>query len=85
MASITFKPNNVCSREMTIEYENGIVTKATVVGGCNGNLQGICRLIEGMKVDDVITRLKGIKCRGSRTGETSCPDQLALGLEANIK
>ena len=85
MASITFKPNDVCSREMTIEYENGIVTKATVVGGCNGNLQGICRLIEGMKVDDVITRLKGIKCRGSRTGETSCPDQLALGLEANIK
>ena len=81
MASITFKPNNVCSREMTIEYENGIVTKATVVGGCNGNLQGICRLIEGMKIEDVITRLKGIKCRGSRTGETSCPDQLALGLE----
>ena len=85
MASITFKPNNVCSREMTIEYENGIVTKATVVGGCNGNLQGICRLIEGMKVEDVVSRLKGIKCRGSRTGETSCPDQLAIGLEANIK
>lgn len=70
---------------MTIEYENGIVTKATVVGGCNGNLQGICRLIEGMKVEDVVSRLKGIKCRGSRTGETSCPDQLAIGLEANIK
>ena len=81
MASITFKPNNVCSREMTIEYENGVVTKATVIGGCNGNLQGICRLIEGMKIEDVITRLKGIKCRGSRTGETSCPDQLAQGLE----
>ena len=81
MASITFKPNNVCSREMTIEYENGVVTKATVIGGCNGNLQGICRLIEGMKIDDVISRLKGIKCRGSRTGETSCPDQLAQGLE----
>ena len=81
MASITFKPNNVCSREMTIEYENGVVTKATVVGGCNGNLQGICRLIEGMKIEDVKKKLKGIKCRGSRTGETSCPDQLALGLE----
>ena len=81
MASITFKPNNVCSREMTIEYENGVVTKATVVGGCNGNLQGICRLIEGMKIEDVITRLEGIKCRGSRTGETSCPDQLAIGLK----
>ena len=81
---ITFKPNNVCSQEMTIEVENGIVTHASVVRGCQGNLQGICRLIEGMKVEDVIARLKGIKCRGSRTGETSCPDQLALGLEQNL-
>ena len=81
MASITFKPSNVCSREMTIEYENGVITRATVVGGCHGNLQGLCRLIEGMKVADVINKLKGIKCRGSRTGETSCPDQLAKGLE----
>ena len=85
MRVITFKPNNVCSREMTIEIDdNGVIAKASVIGGCNGNLQGICRLIEGMKVEDVISRLKGIKCRGSRTGETSCPDQLALGLEANL-
>ena len=84
--TVTFKPNNVCSREMTIEYDdNGIITRAQVIGGCNGNLQGVCRLIEGRKVDDVIKTLKGIKCRGSRTGETSCPDQLALGLEANVK
>ncbi len=70
---------------MTIEVDdNGIITKATVIGGCNGNLQGICRLIEGRKADEVIKTLKGIKCRGSRTGETSCPDQLALGLEANL-
>ena len=69
---------------MNIEVENGIVVKASVVGGCQGNLQGICRLIEGMKVEDVITRLKGVKCRGSRTGETSCPDQLATGLENNL-
>ena len=83
---ITFKPNNVCSREMTVEYDdNGIITRAQVIGGCNGNLQGICRLIEGRKVEDVIKTLKGIKCRGSRTGETSCPDQLALGLETNVK
>ena len=81
MKIINFKPNNVCSREMTIEYENGVITRATVVGGCHGNLQGLCRLIEGMKVADVINKLKGIKCRGSRTGETSCPDQLAQGLE----
>ena len=85
MPSITFKPNNVCSREMTIEYESGVVTHASAIGGCNGNLQGLCRLIEGMKVEDVILKLKGIKCRGSRTGETSCPDQLALGLETNLK
>ena len=86
MKTITFKPNNVCSREMTIEVDdNGVITHAQVIGGCNGNLQGICRLIEGRKVEDVIKTLKGIKCRGSRTGETSCPDQLALGLEANVK
>ena len=68
---------------MIIEHENGVIVRATIVGGCMGNTQGVCRLIEGMKIEDVITKLKGIKCRGSRTGETSCPDQLALGLEAN--
>ena len=84
--TVTFKPNNVCSREMIVEYDdNGIITRAQVIGGCNGNLQGICRLIEGRKVDDIIKTLKGIKCRGLRTGETSCPDQLALGLESNLK
>ena len=85
MKVITFKPNNVCSREMTIEIDdNGVIVKATVIGGCNGNLQGICRLIEGRKAEDIIKTLKGIKCRGSRTGETSCPDQLALGLEQSL-
>lgn len=84
MKTITFKPNNVCSREMTIIInDNGVITSASVIGGCQGNLQGVCRLVEGRKVDDVIKTLKGIKCRGSRTGETSCPDQLALGLEQN--
>ena len=52
---ITFKPNNVCSQEMTLEVENGVVVHANVVRGCQGNLQGICRLIEGMKVEDVIS------------------------------
>ena len=84
MEVITFKPENVCSREMTLEVENGVIVRASVVGGCNGNLQGVCRLIEGRKVEDVIKTLKGIKCRGSRTGETSCPDQLARGLENNL-
>ena len=85
MKVVTFKPNNVCSREMTIEIDdNGIIAKATVIGGCNGNLQGVCRLIEGRKAEDIVKTLKGIKCRGSRTGETSCPDQLALGLEQSL-
>ena len=71
---------------MTIVIDdNGVISSAQVIGGCNGNLQGICRLIEGRKADEIIETLKGIKCRGSRTGETSCPDQLALGLEANLK
>ena len=70
---------------MTIEIDDsGVITKASVIGGCNGNLQGVCRLIEGRKAEEVINTLKGIKCRGSRTGETSCPDQLALGLEQNL-
>ena len=86
MKVITFKPNSVCSREMTVEVDdNGVIVRAQVIGGCHGNLQGVCRLIEGRKADDIIKTLKGIKCRGSRTGETSCPDQLALGLEANLK
>ena len=71
---------------MTIVIDdNGVISSAQVIGGCNGNLQGICRLIKGRKADEIIETLKGIKCRGSRTGETSCPDQLALGLEANLK
>lgn len=83
MRTITIKPENVCSREMIVEVDdNNIVVSARVIGGCMGNLQGICRLIEGRKVDDVIARLQGIKCRGSRTGETSCPDQLAKGLSS---
>ena len=86
MKTVSFKPNNVCSREMTIEIDdNGVITHAQVIGGCNGNLQGICRLIEGRNAENVIETLKGIKCRGSRTGETSCPDQLALGLESNLQ
>ena len=70
---------------MTVEIDdNGVITKANVIGGCNGNLQGVCRLIEGRKAEDIIKTLKGIKCRGSRTGETSCPYRLALGLEQSL-
>ena len=84
MKTVSIKPESVCSREMILEIDdNDVIVSAKVIGGCQGNLQGICRLIEGLKKDQVIAKLSGIKCRGSRTGETSCPDQLAKGL-ANL-
>ena len=83
MRTVTIKPENVCSREMILDIDDdGTILSAKVIGGCMGNLQGLCRLIEGLKAEEVIKRLSGIKCRGSRTGETSCPDQLAKGLSA---
>lgn len=83
---IVIKPQNVCSREMHVEYnEENVITHVDVIGGCNGNLQGISALLVGMKADEVIKRLEGIKCRGSRTQQTSCPDQLAQGLKEIVK
>lgn len=73
-----FNPKGVCSREMLIEVEDEVVKSLQVVGGCSGNLQGISKLVVGMKVDEVIDRLKGIQC-GNKL--TSCPDQLAKALE----
>jgi len=81
METLVIKPQGVCSREMTIQYEDGVIKSASVVGGCQGNLRGICRLIEGRKIEKIIPILEGIECRGSRTGQTSCPDQLAKGLK----
>lgn len=79
---IEFSPSNVCSRKMKLVVDsNGIITRAEIIGGCQGNTGGIMRLIVGMKAEDVVKRLEGISCRGSRTGNTSCPDQLAQGLK----
>ena len=78
MPVIEIHPQNVCSRLLTVEYDdNGIVTKATHLGGCKGNLDGVCALIVGMKIEDVVARLENIQCRNG----TSCPDQLAKGLK----
>ena len=74
----TYSPRGVCSRQMILDIEDGIVTSLQVQGGCNGNLQGISKLVIGMKVDEVISRLEGIHC-GFRP--TSCPDQLAQALK----
>lgn len=77
MERVVIKPQGVCSRTMTIDYENGIIVHCEVEGGCRGNLQGISRLIEGMEIEKVIDKLYGVQCHGG----TSCPDQLARGLK----
>ena len=74
-----YTPHGVCSSAIDIEVEDGIIQSVSFTGGCNGNLQGISSLVKGMKVDDAISRLKGIRC-GFKS--TSCPDQLAKALES---
>ena len=75
----TFQPRGVCSRAMTVEVDDqGVIRDLQVVGGCNGNLQGISRLVVGMDAQEAIRRMKGIHC-GPKP--TSCPDQMAHALE----
>ncbi len=78
----TFRPRGVCSREMHIELEDGVIKSLEVIGGCSGNLQGISRLVEGMPAEEAIRRLKGIRC-GFK--DTSCPDQLSIALTEALK
>ena len=74
----TYKTKGTCSREITFEVENGKVSNVQFLGGCNGNLKGIAALVEGMDIDEVISRVEGIHC-GMKA--TSCPDQLAQALK----
>ena len=74
----SYRPRGVCSQRMEIETEDGKIRSLSVLGGCDGNLQGIARLVEGMEIDEAIRRLEGIRC-GSKP--TSCPDQLAQALK----
>lgn len=82
MRVIEYHPQGVCSRLFKITVEGDTVVSLEITGGCNGNLQGISSLVKGMKVDEVIARLDGIKCRGSMNGQTSCPDQIAKALKS---
>ena len=72
-----YKTRGTCSTDILIKVENGVIEEVSFEGGCNGNLQGICRLIKGQTPAAVIQRLEGIRC-GSKT--TSCPDQLCRAL-----
>ena len=75
----SFRPKGVCAQAMQVEIdEQGVIQELQVMGGCSGNLQGIAALVKGMKAEEAIQRLNGIKCGFKNT---SCPDQLAQGLE----
>ena len=74
-----FKTSGTCSQRILFDVENGKVKNVQFIGGCNGNLKGIAALVEGMDVDTVIERVRGITCGMKKT---SCPDQLAQALIA---
>ena len=77
-----YKTKGTCSQYILFDIEEGTVKNVQYIGGCNGNLQGIGKLVEGMPVQEVITRLEGIHC-GMKP--TSCPDQLATALKNAVK
>ena len=73
----SYTTQGTCSRQILIEAEGDTIQRVEFIGGCTGNTQGVARLVQGMKIDEVIARCKGIQCRAG----TSCPDQLARALE----
>lgn len=79
---IEYKTEGVCSKKIEFTIESGKLKDVSFYGGCDGNLQGISKLVDGMKVAEVIEKLKGIKCGGKNT---SCPAQLAKALETELK
>ena len=74
----TYSTKGTCSREILFEIEDGKLTNVQFIGGCNGNLKGICSLVEGMSAEEVIARLEGTTCGPKNT---SCPDQLATAIK----
>ena len=82
MTTYTYYPKGTCSKQMEVELEDGVIKDVRVLGGCNGNLQGISSLVRGMKAADAIERMRGIRC-GFKP--TSCPDQLSIALEKALE
>ena len=78
-----FKPRGVCSQMMFVDLsDDGVINGLRVLGGCEGNLTGLSRLVQGMRAEDAIDKLKGIQCGGK---PTSCPDQLSIALEQALR
>ena len=82
MDKIEITPKGVCSKQIIIEAENDIIENVTFIGGCPGNTIGVASLLKGMKVEDAIARLEGIKCGFKNT---SCPNELVKGLKEYYK
>lgn len=78
----TYIPNGVCSKKISFDVKDNKICNVSFVGGCNGNLQGISKLVEGMDINDVTRKLKGISCGGKGT---SCPDQLATAIQELVQ
>ena len=78
----SYETKGTCSSAIQLELEDGIIRSVEFQGGCNGNLQGIAALVKGMKAQDAIAKLRGIRC-GFKS--TSCPDQLSIALEQAMK
>ena len=81
MKEIEFTPKGVCTRRIRIKIDGDTVKEVSFLGGCSGNTQGVAALVAGMKAEEVIERLAGIRC-GFKA--TSCPDQLAKALAAAL-
>lgn len=77
---MTYKTKGTCSQAIDFDIKDGKVHNVRFTGGCNGNTQGVAVLVEGMEVDEAISKLSGINCHGRGT---SCPDQLARALKKN--
>ena len=76
---VEYRTKGTCARAIGVDVEDGVIVDCAFIGGCAGNTQGVAALVKGMKVEDAIAKIKGIKC-GFKS--TSCPDQLALALES---
>ena len=82
MEKIEYRTQGTCSRQVNVEVDGDVITYCAFVGGCSGNTQGVAALVRGMRVEDAIERLAGIRC-GFKA--TSCPDQLAMALKEALE
>ena len=77
---VKYKTEGVCSRAIEFDLKDGYVYNVRFIGGCKGNTQGVGALAEGAKAEELVKKMKGIKCRG----DNSCPNQLAIAIEQNL-